>query len=104
MLCTNVKYIHQHQVYGMNIPYIFSKSGTHGWLTDTLLYSLRGNGDLEKLCETGRECCSSVSGQPSRPVIPEKREPHLPTVTKQQSLASEIDKFDFRKPATLLKL
>ena len=104
MLCTNVKYIHQHQVYGMNIPYIFSKSGTHGWLTDTLLYSLRGNGNLEKLCETGRECCSSVSGQPSRPVIPEKREPHLPTVTKQQSLASEIDKFDFRKPATLLKL
>ena len=39
----------------MNIPYIFSKSGTHGWLTDALPYSLRGNGDLEKLHETGRE-------------------------------------------------
>ena len=39
----------------MNIPYIFSKSGTHGWLTDALPYSLRGNGDLEKLRETGRE-------------------------------------------------
>ena len=103
-LCTNVKYIHQDQVYGVNIPYIFSKSGTHGWLTDALPYSLRGNGDLEKLRETGRECCASVSGQPSRPVIPEKREAHLPTVTQQQRLASEIDKFDFRKPATLLKL
>ena len=59
-LCTNVKYIHQDQVYGVNIPYIFSKYGTHGWLTDTLLYSLRGNGDLEKLRETGRVLCQCV--------------------------------------------
>ena len=57
----------------MNIPYIFSKCGTHSWLTDALPYSLRGNGDLEKLRETGRECWASVSGQPSRPVIPEER-------------------------------
>ena len=88
----------------MNIPYIFSKSGTHSWLTDALPYSLRGNGDLEKLRDTGRVCCASVSGQPSRPVIPEKREARLPTVTQQQRLASEIDKFDFRKLATFLKL
>ena len=67
-LCTNVKYIHQDQVYGVNILYIFSKSGTHGWLTDALPYSLRGNCDLEKLRETGREsvvpvCQDNLSGR-----------------------------------------
>ena len=100
--CTNVKYIHQDQIYDVNIPYIFSKSGTHGWLTDALPYSLRGNGDLEKLRETGRESVVPVC-QDNLPGFL-RREAHLPTATQQQRLASEIDKFDFRKPATLLKL
>ena len=56
--------------------------------------SVRGNGVLQKLCcprQEEKASCQWVS----RPVIPER------AVTQQQRLASEIDKFDFRKPVRL---